>query len=273
MMSLAQLKFLPVKMNIGIKENLIAFILFSVLQNQCYAVAVGESYGGGTVFCVSKTSDTTQCVTEGSGDYGLIMANEDQVNRSNPNHGVTWSSKYKRIGDSAQSKDDGATNTDAIISAHPKDDSSNNAAWLCHNYKDKIEGHTDWYLPSRNELNKMYVYAKSNNLIGKDCIGSKVNGVQCFLGGVLDCDLWKDYMLYWSSTEYYGDSTFAWGYNFIDGGLDYYAKYVVDESAYNRFAVRAVRAFSDLSSYQPPYQPINLNFNLFLSKFISCPVQ
>ena len=73
----------------------------------------------------------------------------------------------------------------AIIAAFPLDSPGNNAAWLCRNYRDQ-EGHKDWYLPSKNELNKMYLYAKANNLIGKGCLGSKRGGVQCLVGGYDD---------------------------------------------------------------------------------------
>jgi hypothetical protein len=150
-----------------------------ICTNPCYAepVAVGEYFGGGTVFCVSQTPDTSQCVTTGSGEYGLIMANVDQANLDSPEHddagrhGVTWSSEYEIT--NAESDDNGAANTATIIAALPNDNSSNNAAWLCHNYRDQ-EGHTDWYLPSTNELNKMYLYARANNLIGRDCTGKKM---------------------------------------------------------------------------------------------------
>ena len=97
-------------------------------------------------------------------------------------HGVTWSSKRSKTG--ARSADDGATNTDMIIAALPDDNPRNNAAHLCRSYIDPIEGHTDWYLPSKNELNKMYLYAKANNLIGRNCSGSIAGGVQCLIGGI-----------------------------------------------------------------------------------------
>ena len=100
-------------MNTKIKKNLVTLglIFFSVFcVTHCYAVAVGESYGGGTVFCVSQTPDITKCVPVGSGDYGLVMANEDQANfDSNPKHGVTWSSIRSKTG--ALSDDNGAANT------------------------------------------------------------------------------------------------------------------------------------------------------------------
>lgn len=216
------------------------FMLFSIFSTRAlYAVSVGDSYGGGTVFCVSQTPDTSRCMTTGSGDYGLIMANQDQVNYdSNPNHGVTWSSVYSITG--ATSLDNGAANTATIIAALSGDNSTNNAAWLCHNYRDQ-EGHTDWYLPSKNELNNMYLYAKDNNLIGKGCSGSKTGGVQCLLGGYS-----SSYEEYWSSSEYFGSdyASSAWSQSFSYGlqSNNYKVNYYL--------GVRAIRAFND-SPIQP----------------------
>jgi hypothetical protein len=249
-----QLKFSSVKVSSKIRSSLITLLLifFSLFSiNSCYAVAVGDSYGGGTVFCVSKTADITTCVPEGTGDYGLIMANEDQVNfDSNPQHGVTWSSAYKAIGVSAQSLDDGATNTAAILAAHLGDNSGNNAAHLCRSYKDPIEGHTDWYLPSKNELNKMYVYAKAHNLIGKGCSGDRANGVvRCLVGGYDDPN-----KIYWSSSECSGGASGdAWFQGFSSGDRGYLNKVL------GRFAVRAIRAFNPSTIEQLNKLFVNLN--------------
>ena len=251
---LMQLKFSSVKVSSKIRSSLITLLLifFSLFSiNSCYAVAVGDSYGGGTVFCVSKTADITTCVPEGTGDYGLIMANEDQVNfDSNPQHGVTWSSAYKAIGVSAQSLDDGATNTAAILAAHLGDNSGNNAAHLCRSYKDPIEGHTDWYLPSKNELNKMYVYAKAHNLIGKGCSGDRANGVvRCLVGGYDDPN-----KIYWSSSECSGSAYgYAWGRSFSSGNQG------GNDKVGNHFAVRAIRAFNDLAIQQFNHLLLGLN--------------
>ncbi len=228
-----------IKKNSANLINLI-FIPFSVfsISSCCHAVSVGDPYGGGTVYCVSQTSNIKQCVPCGSGDYGLIMANKDQANfDTNPKHGVSWASKYDVAIPAARSDDDGAANTTAIITALPQDNPSNNAAWLCHNYKDskaQIGQHLSrWYLPSKNELNKMYLFAKANNLIGKHCSGSKIGGVQCLIGGYDE-----KHKYYWSSTER-SDSYFgAWDQHFSDGKQDNYIK------SSDFIGVRAVRIFS-----------------------------
>ena len=222
------------KLIIAAKASLAVLTFSSIFSiPQSYAdVSVGDPHEGGTVFCVSQTPDITTCVPQGSGKYGLIMANEDQVNfDSNAKHGVTWATEYKKTG--ASSDDDGAANTAAIIATHPKDNLSNNAAWLCHNYRDP-EGRTGWYLPSKNELNKMYQFAKANNLIGRNCAGSKPGGIQCLIGGHENDG---KYMVYWSSTESSHFTNLAWYQYFNDGGqLDGYKSYV-------QFGARAVRVF------------------------------
>lgn len=200
-------------MNTKVKNLVILLItIFPVFSMSCCcAVSVGDSLYGGTVFCVSKTSDIEKCETTGSGDHGLIMAYEDQANReSNSKGGVTWSV----------------------------------ATWLCHTYKrSKIEGHNDWRLPYKDELDKMYIYAKANKLIGKSCTGSKVNGVQCLVGGG-----YSDIKAYWSSSPYvseysdFGNS--AWC-QYFDDGLPYC---VGKDNSY--LAVRAVRVFNNNSANQ-----------------------
>jgi hypothetical protein len=246
-----------------------ALVFISIFSlTPCFGISVGDSFGGGTVFCVSQTADTTQCETTGSGCFGLIMANKDQVNyNSNVDHGVYWSTADTSSIPGALSDDDGAANTAAIIAALPSDNSSNNAAWLCHNYSDPTEGHDDWYLPSKNELNKMYLYANANNLIGTGCTGSEAGGVQCLIGGGS-----TTYKYYWSSTEYCGGNDGAWVQEFSGGGQYYYYKIGY------YFGARAARAFNDstnLTIYQftkSGYENIDISFAAidFTNNFDCC---
>jgi len=76
-----------------------------------------------------------------------------------------------------------------------------------------IGGYSDWFLPSKDELNLMY-----RNL--------KLKG----WGGFSN----KRYSYYWSSSQKY--NTYAWGQDFSDGSQD-------DLGKDSTFSVRAVRAF------------------------------
>ena len=99
----------------------------------------------------------------------------------------------------------GRTNTDAIIAAQG---SGSYAATLCKNLS--IGGFSDWFLPSKDELDLMYKNLKKASLGG-------------FGEGWL-----------WSSSQSY--SNYAWSRRFSDGYQDSTGKS-------NRYGVRAVRAF------------------------------
>jgi hypothetical protein len=101
------------------------------------------------------------------------------------------------------------SNTNAIISS--QGNSGNYAAKLCADYSVIVGGVTydDWYLPSRSELNKLY--------INRVAIGGFSN------------------YYYWSSTEWSRDSE-AYTVYFSNGSF-----YASDKSYPND--VRAIRAF------------------------------
>ncbi|MEI6389298.1 MAG: DUF1566 domain-containing protein, partial [Spirochaetota bacterium] len=99
----------------------------------------------------------------------------------------------------------GKSNTDAIIAAQG---SGNYAATLCRNLL--IGGFSDWFLPSKDELNLMYTNLKKASLGG-------------FSGAWL-----------WSSSQY--NDYDAWGQDFSDGGQG--NGYKDDDDS-----VRACRAF------------------------------
>jgi hypothetical protein len=102
----------------------------------------------------------------------------------------------------------GKRNTELIIAALRKKGETGKAAQMAQRYSQG--GKTDWYLPSRDELNLMYVNLKQNST------GGFSNG------------------LYWSSSAYNTD--YAWRQNFSDGSQEcYYESY--------SHSVRAVRQF------------------------------
>ena len=93
---------------------------------------------------------------------------------------------------------------------------SGTAADICANLT--LGGYSDWFLPSKDELNQMYLNIGQGNVLGLGNIGG-------FAG-----------YFYWSSTEY--DDYNAWSQDF---GVGYQSFYNKDSSYY--FNVRAVRAF------------------------------
>ena len=84
----------------------------------------------------------------------------------------------------------------------------------------ELAGYTDWFLPSKDELNLMYLnIGQGNAMVG-------------------NVGVFADY-LYWSSTEY--DSYYAWGQDFGVGSQGGSGENDYVKGGY--FYVRAVRAF------------------------------
>jgi len=159
-------------------------------------LAIGDSYQGGIIFWLDAT-----------GQHGLIAATTDQST------GVRW---YAGTNGNTQAKGDGLyagkANTSIIIAAQVAigDDNATYAARICNELQitegDKIYG--DWYLPSKYELNLLYLQNTA-------------------VGGFASA-------YYWSSTEF--DDVHAWSQSFANG--DQYRDY-----KHNALYVRAVRAF------------------------------
>ena len=155
---------------------------------------IGESYGGGKVFYVYD-----------NGKHGLIAATSDQST------GIRW---YGGSNTNTRARADGVgaglKNTALIIANQGAVDGNAFAATVCNEYSVTVDGVTygDWYLPSKNELNLLYLQ--------KSVVGGFASNV------------------YWSSTEYASIS--AWYQDFGNG--DQYLDFKVVT-----FYVRAVRAF------------------------------
>jgi hypothetical protein len=157
--------------------------------------AIGESYGGGMVFYVYD-----------NGQHGLIAATGDQST------GMRWYNGTDRsTGTTGDGLNAGSMNTAMIVASQTADSFyANFAAKVCADYSVTVGGITygDWYLPSKYELNLLYLQ--------KDVVGgfSSTN--------------------YWSSTEY--NSPGACYQYFATGGQSADYKYLT-------YYVRAIRSF------------------------------
>jgi hypothetical protein len=167
------------------------------------AHSIGELYGGGIVFWTDET-----------GHHGLIASRKDQSDAIQWRNGPSKLSKhYGDHGDRVVNarKDGigaGEMNTALIIAQLTEDDITGNfAAKVCSLFEQ--DGYGDWYLPSKSELNMMYLH--------KDLIGGFVND------------------MYWSSTEL--NVGFAWCQNFTGYGGQF------NQNKSSVCAVRCVRKF------------------------------
>jgi hypothetical protein len=157
---------------------------------------IGESYGGGIVFYVYD-----------NGKHGLIAATSDQSS------GIRW---YGGTSTNTRARADGVgaglKNTAIIIANQGAVDGAAFAATICNEYSVTVDGvkYGDWYLPSKHELNLLYIQKVAGTVVG-------------FAGNY-----------YWSSTEYVlngaWDQDFSNGFQY-NGGKNY------------TFYVRAIRAF------------------------------
>jgi hypothetical protein len=108
-------------------------------------IAVGQNYGGGIIAYILQPADPGYSA---SVKHGLIAAPADQGFV-----GVKWDNGSSTItGATATAIGSGLVNTTAIIAIQG---AGGYAAMACHNLS--LGGYTDWCLPSRDELNELYV--------------------------------------------------------------------------------------------------------------------
>jgi hypothetical protein len=173
---------------------------------------IGEEFGGGVIFHLWKDATGTE--------HGLIV---DKVDLSTAQQ---WSNVTNvQIGPSAQSTWDGLSNSNAIVGQAGH---TSSVAALCLNSTNG--GYTDWYLPSIDELQRLY-----DNLL-------EVNATLRGISGAVELERFSysapNEVHYWSSSERTGNSAFVFifGLGFADSST----KLAAFEWA---FYVRAVRAF------------------------------
>ena len=166
------------------------------------SLSIGDFVGGGYVFWIDPTDNTK----------GLVSAVEDQST------GIRWfNGTHIATGATGTAIGTGAVNTTAIINAQGETETSY-AAGLASAYNGG--GYTDWFFPSKDELNEMYINKSTLDAI---------SGFTPFSASV-----------YWTSSEVANNR--AWKQNFSNGGQ------VSDNAKHSSSAVRAIRAVSGITS-------------------------
>ena len=184
------------------------------IDNNCDGIinetyAIGDFTAGGVVFYIA--SPPVDLDGDGDLDNGLVAAVTDQ------SAGIQWyNGAYIVTGATGTAIGTGASNTNAIIAAQGATETAY-AAGLARAYRGG--GFNNWFLPSKDELNAMYLNRAAINLTA-----SANGGVDLAL------------IYYWSSTEV--DYFNAWKQYFSNGN-----QFNTNKSNYAYNSVRAVRAF------------------------------
>ena len=127
-----------------------------------------------------------------------------------------WAAYEQNVSGTDTSIESGRRNTHLIVTHLDSRGESNGAAQICTSLN--INGFTDWFLPSKDELDLMYTNLKQKNLGGFRTVVDTTNYTN----------------RYWSSSH--GDTNLAWYQDFSNGGQDSSYEFTI-------YSVRAVRTF------------------------------
>ena len=149
------------------------------------------SISGTTLTFNDNSTQTTASLVLGASSHGGIYVGIF----SSPYHLIVSTYDYetsKQWKTTLTSTSGTSSTTDGLANTNAMNNTTHPAAYYCATSMDGVGGYTDWYLPSKNELNHLYV---NRSLI-------------------------KGYAsaIYWSSTEH--DATYSW-YQGFSGGTQY----------------------------------------------------
>ena len=141
--------------------------------------------------------------------YALIVAPKAEGEKID----LEYKLKDRSTADGTDSDDEGMINSEKI------NDDNHPAAKFCRSLR--IGGHDDWYLPSRDELMRIWMALGPN----------RKKTPEAFHKGAVEA---FETSWYWSSTEHASNSDYAWFVNFYNGFQHFSSKLYGD-------GVRAVR--------------------------------
>ena len=164
-------------------------------------IAIGQNFQGGIIAYILKVGDNGFIFGQ---NHGLIVTSTDLSGM------YTWGCPNILIGNTSALLGAGKTNTLSIVT---KCSVNGIAARVCNDLT--LNGYDDWFLPSKDELNKIFL---NKNLIGNVGNGSSNS--------------------YLSSTEAFENNNFSvWGQNLQDGA-QFNLAFKID-----LYKIRAVRQF------------------------------